>query len=142
MVASWGLATLILTNAYNCLLISFVTLPIPHPLINSIYDVPSRQDVFLATNKGLNIEAVLLVKIHLFLIELLKSIVQRVFWPPQAADNGILKQLGDRMRSRPDSSCPKTQDCINLVKSGSFAYIAVSLYHGTSITDICMRIEK
>lgn len=59
--AVWCIATLVLVNAYNSTLISYVALPNQKPLINSIYDLRNRPDVNLVTNKNLNTEAVLLV---------------------------------------------------------------------------------
>ena len=38
---------------------------------------------------------------------------------------GVLKQLGDKLRSYPKSRCLKQQECIDLVKSGNHAYVVV-----------------
>ena len=57
----WCLATFVLVNAYNSTLISYVTLPNPQPLINSIFDLRNRSDVYLVTDNNLNTDAVLSV---------------------------------------------------------------------------------
>lgn len=61
IIISWCIASFALTNFYSALLISFVTSPTLTPLINSIYDVPNRPDVRVAVNRGINLEAVILV---------------------------------------------------------------------------------
>lgn len=61
LAASWCIATFLISTIYSCLLISFITSPHSYPMINSISDVPKRSDVHLVMNKGLNVEAVILV---------------------------------------------------------------------------------
>ena len=61
----WSVAALILTNFYTCLLISFLSSPNTYPMVSSITEVASRQDIQVVVDKGTNTEAILLVKTHL-----------------------------------------------------------------------------
>ncbi|KAI9553612.1 hypothetical protein GHT06_021534 [Daphnia sinensis] len=96
---AWCIATFVIVNAYNSTLISHVTLPNKEPLIKSIFDLRSRPDVHLVTDRNMNTDAVL-----------------------SAADTGFLKFLGDRLREYPKSRCNSTKHCVDLVKSGSHVY--------------------
>ncbi|EFX61600.1 hypothetical protein DAPPUDRAFT_338781, partial [Daphnia pulex] len=40
-----------------------------------------------------------------------------------SAKIGLYKQLGDKLRSQSKSNCATRQECIDLVKSGSYAYL-------------------
>lgn len=57
----WCFAAFVLVNAYNSTLISQLTLPNQKPLINSIYDLRNRSDIYLVTDRNLNTDAVLTV---------------------------------------------------------------------------------
>lgn len=45
----------------------------------------------------------------------------------QTAKDGIIKKLGDKLRSRPISRCPTPKDCVELIKSGPYAYMNVGI---------------
>ena len=46
VAAVWCLACFVLVQSYSCVLTSVLTLPsTPHPLINSIYDIPKVKGV-------------------------------------------------------------------------------------------------
>ena len=53
---AWCIATLVLTEAYDSLLISYITAPNHQPLIKSIYELRTRPDVRLAVNKDFNMD--------------------------------------------------------------------------------------
>lgn len=59
----WSIAAFVLINAYNSTFISYLTLPNQKPLIDSIYDLRDRPDIHLVTDRNLNTDAVLSVKI-------------------------------------------------------------------------------
>lgn len=122
--ATWSIAAFVLINAYNCTLISHLTLPNQKLLINSIYDLRNRPDVYLITDKYLNINAVLSVKQSLPFFLLHNCLI---FLDLQTAESGFLKFLGDKLRSYSQSRCITTKDCIELVKTGSHVYTSVSL---------------
>ena len=62
IVGAWCLAALVLSNIYTCLVTSFLTEPIQHPLIHSIYDLRDRPGIRLVTERGGNVDATLLVR--------------------------------------------------------------------------------
>lgn len=53
---AWCIVTLVLTEAYDSLFISYITAPIQQPLIKSIYELRTRPDVRLAVNKDFNMD--------------------------------------------------------------------------------------
>ncbi len=61
VVVTWSVASLILTNYYTVLLISYVTAPNPESLITSIYELRGRPDIHLVTDKGRNTDTLLTV---------------------------------------------------------------------------------
>ena len=61
VVAAWSLAALLLVNYYNSLYISFLTINVKHPLIQSIHELQAHPEIRLVTDKNRNTEALLLV---------------------------------------------------------------------------------
>jgi ionotropic glutamate receptor len=43
----------------------------------------------------------------------------------KTAKQGLYKQLGDKLRTQSKSNCTTRQECIDLVKLGSYAYLNV-----------------
>ncbi|XP_046657357.1 uncharacterized protein LOC124350615 isoform X2 [Daphnia pulicaria] len=97
---SWCLGAMILGCAYNSVLTSYILGSNAEQLVNSLTDLARKSNVHLVVDKGSAVESVLL-----------------------AANDGLFKQLGDKLRTQPLSYCTKRQDCIDLVKSGSYAYL-------------------
>ena len=69
VIGSWSMAAFILTIYYNTLLISFISAPNPKPLINSIYDLQNRSDLFLLTDEVGNTNAIISVIYILIKVE-------------------------------------------------------------------------
>lgn len=59
--ATWCIASFVLINAYNCTLMSHLTLPHKKPLIDSIYDLRDQPNLHLVTDQNLNVNSVLSV---------------------------------------------------------------------------------
>ncbi|EFX85819.1 hypothetical protein DAPPUDRAFT_98464 [Daphnia pulex] len=91
---SWCLGAMILGCAYNSLLTSYILGSNAEQLVSSLTDLARKSNVHLVVDKG-----------------------------SAAANDGLFKQLGDKLRTQPLSYCTKRQDCIDLVKSGSYAYL-------------------
>ncbi|EFX77449.1 hypothetical protein DAPPUDRAFT_321338 [Daphnia pulex] len=104
VAAVWCLAALVLVNGYNSVLISYVTSPNAEPLIQSIKDLGHTSDIHVVVDAGLGIDYIL-----------------------SNAKGGIFKEMGDKIRSYPKSRCPKPEECVDLVKSGNHAYIAITI---------------
>ncbi|XP_046453785.1 uncharacterized protein LOC124201668 [Daphnia pulex] len=105
VVGSWCLGALILGCAYNSLLVSYILgLSNAEPLVDYIFDLARNSNVQLVVDKGRGTELFLLT-----------------------AKIGLYKQLGDKLRSQSKSNCATRQECIDLVKSGSYAYLNVIL---------------
>lgn len=77
-----------------------------------------RPDVHLLVEKGLNVEAILKVLTCWLHFDF------KIIFLMQSAKYGLLKDLGDKLRSYPNSSCARA-DCTRLVKSGSHVYSSV-----------------
>ena len=61
VIGAWCLLTLVLINAYNGVLISYVTTTHQTPpLINSIEDVATKSNIYIVVNKGLGQDTVTL----------------------------------------------------------------------------------
>lgn len=60
--ASWCLACFVLVSAYGSTLISFVTSPIVHPLIESIHDIPKKGNVKVITDRGHTLDNTIMVR--------------------------------------------------------------------------------
>ncbi|EFX85831.1 hypothetical protein DAPPUDRAFT_313677 [Daphnia pulex] len=100
VVGSWCLGALVLGCAYNSLLISYILGSNSEPLVDSLADLVKNPNVQLVVEKGRGIELAIL------------------------GDDkpGLYKQLGDKMRSQTKSNCVTLQECVELVKSGSYAH--------------------
>ncbi|EFX77451.1 hypothetical protein DAPPUDRAFT_247527 [Daphnia pulex] len=111
VAAVWCLAAFVLVTGYNSLLISYVTSPNAEPLIQSIKDLGHTFDIHVVVDAGLGIDYILSV-----------GAVRAT-----NATSGFYKEMGDKLRSYPNSRCPKPEVCVDLVKSGNHAYIAVTI---------------
>ena len=61
VIGAWCLLTLVLINAYNGVLISYVTTTHQaQPLINSIEDVATKSNIHIVVNKGQGADTVIL----------------------------------------------------------------------------------
>jgi len=63
VIATWGLAGFLLVNYYSSLCISFLTIPITKPLIQSIEELRKHPEIQLVIDKNRNAEAFLLVEL-------------------------------------------------------------------------------
>ncbi|XP_046453995.1 glutamate receptor ionotropic, delta-2-like isoform X2 [Daphnia pulex] len=100
IVGSWCLSALVLGCAYNSLLISYILGSNYQALVVSPEDLAKNSKIQIAVNKGNGVDIVL-----------------------SSAQDGMYKNLGDRLRANPKSRCETTQECINLVKFESYAYL-------------------
>ncbi|KAK4012750.1 hypothetical protein OUZ56_024986 [Daphnia magna] len=81
------------------------------PLADSAIDAIENSKVNIAVNKGNGVDLVL-----------------------SAAEVGFYKQAGDKLRSNPISRCDTTVECMNHVKSGSYAYLH-TMYTAMNVID-------
>jgi ionotropic glutamate receptor len=132
---SWCLGAMILGCAYNSVLTSYILGSNAEQLVNSLTDLARKSNVHLVVDKGSAVESVLLViksfypKISIGISWINFEYYNVIHDTNQAANDGLFKQLGDKLRTQPLSYCTKRQDCIDLVKSGSYAYLQVVLQH-------------
>jgi hypothetical protein len=132
---SWCLGAMILGCAYNSLLTSYILGSNAEQLVSSLTDFARKFNVHLVVDKGIAVESVLLViksfypKISIGISWINFKYYNVIHDIYQAANDGLFKQLGDKLRTQPLSYCTKRQDCIDLVKSGSYAYLQVILQH-------------
>jgi len=61
IIATWSLAAFLFTNYYSSLCISFLTIPIKKPLIQSIHELRNHPEIRLVMDKNRNVQALLLV---------------------------------------------------------------------------------
>ncbi len=67
LAGAWCVASFIIVTAYSSVLISFVTAPNLKPLIDSVYDLPIKQNIKLAVDRGWSPEFLFLVRKKLIL---------------------------------------------------------------------------
>jgi len=61
VVITWGISALLLINYYNSLCVSFLTVPIKNPLIQSIQELRDHTEIQLVMDKNRNVQSILLV---------------------------------------------------------------------------------
>ena len=76
VIATWSLGALLLINYYNSLCISFLTIPIKKPLIQSIEELQNHPEIRLVMNKNQNTASLVLVNSSYFNIEPYQFIIQ------------------------------------------------------------------
>ncbi|KZS11915.1 Uncharacterized protein APZ42_023281 [Daphnia magna] len=111
IVGSWCLGAMVLICAYNSILTSYILGSNAKPLADSAIDAIENSKVNIAVNKGNGVDLVL-----------------------SAAEVGFYKQAGDKLRSNPISRCDTTVECMNHVKSGSYAYLH-TMYTAMNVID-------
>ena len=124
IVAVWCLAAFVLTNSYSTILISYVTSPDWKPLIHSITDIPKTPRLRVVVEEKMGADNILSVK---QLNRNLNKLSSHFVWFFQEASSGIFRDFGDMLRHDPSLRCPKPEQCLDKVKSGSYVYIQVSL---------------
>jgi ionotropic glutamate receptor len=119
---------LILGCAYNSLLISYILGSNAKPLVDSLKELTTNPNVQLVVEKGRGIEISLLVLKNFYDSPnaILIANYFNMFLSDQSAKVGLYKQLGDKLRSQSKSTCETLQECIDLVKTESFAHLNVS----------------
>ncbi|XP_045035572.1 uncharacterized protein LOC116932595 isoform X2 [Daphnia magna] len=111
IVGSWCLGAMVLICVYNSILTSYILGSNAKPLADSAIDAIENSKVNIAVNKGNGVDLVL-----------------------SAAEVGFYKQVGDKLRSNPISRCDTTVECMNHVKSGSYAYLH-TMYTAMNVID-------
>ncbi|XP_057378180.1 ionotropic receptor 93a-like [Daphnia carinata] len=111
VVGSWCLGAMVLICAYNSILTSYILGSNAKPMADSAIDAIGNSKVNIAVNDGNGVDLVL-----------------------SAAEVGFYKHAGDKLRSNPESRCKTTKECINLVKSGSYAYLH-TIYTAMDVID-------
>lgn len=119
LFGGWCLALLILGKAYSSVLVSFITLPIYQPLINSVYDIPPKTSgvrVNVEKDKGID------VYFRVYFQNKSKIIIFNHFCAAnniigmKESEAGINKFIGDMLREEPQLRCGSINDCLDRVR--------------------------
>ena len=135
----WCFSSLILVITYTSLLTSYITAPSTQYLIKSVQELVDRPDMWIVTDKNRNSESLMLVSLRQF-ISLKRFITNYTI--NKSAKSGVLKDLGDKLRIRPNSTCRNPLQCANMVKSNpSCAYVSVTnLYY--FLKNVCYLLKS
>ena len=102
VAAVWCLGVFFLANFYSSTLISYITAQVPSPLIESVYDLPKKPDVYVAVEEG----------------QAPDGLISR-------AQSGILKYMNNTLKKKPSIRCARMEQCLDLVVAGSHVFIQV-----------------
>ena len=125
LFGGWCLALLVLGKAYSSVLISFITLPIYVPLINSVSDISKTSGVRVTVERDKGVDVFFRVilhneKIFIFINKLNIS---------KDSEVGINKFIGDMLREQPQLRCPNVNNCLDRVRAiGSDVYVHVYIF--------------
>ena len=64
MIGAWSAASIVLTNAYKGMLLSYTYQPRYEPVVNSWYDLAHRKDLRVIVGKGSLLSKYFLVSSH------------------------------------------------------------------------------
>ena len=119
----WCLACFFLVQIYCCTLTSHLTLPHSKPIVNSVYDIPNVRGLEITVDRNLGAEKLITESRISLKINWFKHFI--VIFIPQEVNFGLIKHLGDMLRTNPKLRCNKTDVCLEKVKTGSHVYIQV-----------------
>jgi len=95
----WCIGTFFLVNSYTSTLVSLITKPVQVPVINSIYDLPNKPNVYVAIEAGMGLNRII-----------------------SNSQSGILKYLDDTLKNEPNIRCSTLTQCLEKVVDGTHVF--------------------
>ena len=102
VAGAWCIGTFFLVNSYTSTLVSLITKPVQVPIINSVYDLPNKPNVYVAIEAGMGLNRIL-----------------------SNSQSGILKYLDNTLKNETNIRCSTLKQCLEKVVDGTHVFAEV-----------------